>query len=132
MHELFSSSSGNPDLTEERATKMELTVEIPYNFNKFYGSISQAIFYNRIEDLIEKQNDQYTNFNKVDSYGFELTGKLHLITDHQVSFSYLDYTESSNIGLLNISRNSVTISEKYILPWEIKLEYKAAWMPSAS
>ncbi|RLC45841.1 MAG: hypothetical protein DRI23_13010 [Candidatus Cloacimonadota bacterium] len=127
LHELFSNSSGNEDLTEQKAQKMELALEIPYNFNTIYGSFSPAFFYNQVNGLIEKQNDQYKNVGNVDSYGLELEGKLHFITEHQVSFSYIEYSNEENFSLLGIPQNSVSISEKYTLPWDIKMHYKAAW-----
>ena len=122
LHQLFSSSSGNPDLEEERAKKSELTIDIPFSD----GSISQSIFYNQVDNLISKSG-QYENQNRVDSYGFEFEGNYDFITTHMISYTFIDYTDDSDIGILNVPKNSVVISEKYQLPYEINMIYEAKW-----
>jgi outer membrane cobalamin receptor len=127
LHELFSSSSGNTALREERAGKTELNLEFPFTWNKIYGSISPVIFYNQITGLIDKQNDQYINLSNINTYGFELEGKLHWLWEHRISYSCIEYTDPGDIGLMNIPRHTVTLGEKIALPWQIKMEYKASW-----
>ncbi|MCD6176411.1 MAG: TonB-dependent receptor plug domain-containing protein, partial [Candidatus Cloacimonetes bacterium] len=61
MHQLFSSSSGNDMLEEERARKSEFNLLIPYSFDSFSGSIQQTIFYNHITGLIDKLGGTYAN-----------------------------------------------------------------------
>ncbi|MFC1898173.1 TonB-dependent receptor plug domain-containing protein [Candidatus Cloacimonadota bacterium] len=127
LHQLFSNSSGNLDLQEERAQKYEFTFLLPFTLDKLNGSLSNSLFYNEINDLIEKIGDEYTNLQEVNNYGFESTFRIDLGWEHQIDFAYIKYTNDSNLSLLEVPRNTVNITESANLPWEINLNYKAAW-----
>lgn len=127
LHELFSSSSGNPDLKEESARKYEVALDIPFVHNRIAGSISQKIFYNNVNDLISKTADQYINNNEVDSYGYEVSLKLKLFWEHQLDYFIIKYTDESDYSLLEVAENTINIIEKVKLPFEVDFKYKAAW-----
>ncbi len=127
MHQLFSTSSGNNTLTEERAIKSEFNLLIPYSFNTFAGSIQQSIFHNHITGLIEKLGDTYTNIDQIDSYGYEFSSKIFFIWEHQADYSYIKYADESNAQLLETPSHSVRLTERIELPYSIKMEYNAFW-----
>lgn len=127
MHQLFSSSSGNSELTQELANKSELDIHIPYSLGFASGSISQTIFYNHISGLIEKIGGEYTNIDQIDSYGYEISFKLFYLWEHQLDYSYLNYSDETKRELLEVPSNSVKISERIKFPHAINLEYKAFW-----
>ncbi len=127
LHELFSASSGNPDLKEESARKYELALDIPYIINLAAGSLSQKVFYNQVENLISKNTQQYINSDKIDSYGYEVSLKLHFLWEHRFDYFLIKYTDESDYGLLEVAENSVNIIEKIELPYEIQFKYKAEW-----
>jgi len=127
MHELFSSSSGNPNLKEESAHKYEFTFDLPFIMGSSAGSIDQKFFYNSVNDLITKDVDHYINSDHVDSYGYELSLKLHYLWEHQFDYFLIKYTDESDYELMEVAENTVNITEVVKLPWAIDLKYKASW-----
>jgi outer membrane cobalamin receptor len=127
LHQLFSNSSGNLNLQEERAQKYEFTFLLPFTLERLNGSLSNSFYYNEINGLIEKVGDIYSNIHEVKNYGFESTLRLDYGWEHQIDFTYINYTEDSNLALLEVPRNTVNFTESADLPWETNLKYKAAW-----
>lgn len=127
MHQLFSSSSGNSDLIEERAQKSEFNLLIPFSFESFSGSIQQSIFYNHITGLIEEVGGTNENIDHIDSYGYEVSSKIYFIWEHQADYSYLKYTNESNLELLGTPSHTVGLTERVELPYSLKMEYTAFW-----
>jgi len=128
MHQLFSSSSGNSELIQERAQKSEFDLLIPYSFNCVSGSIRQAIFYNHISNLIEKVGGFYTNIDQINSYGYELSCKLIFLWEHQIDYSYLKFSDKSSKVLLEAPNNSISITETIKLPKTFQVDYKTTWI----
>ncbi|MCF7794501.1 MAG: TonB-dependent receptor plug domain-containing protein [Candidatus Cloacimonetes bacterium] len=127
LHELFSSSSGNLDLEEQRARKYELTSQIPIILSGINGSFSSSFFYNDITNLIDKVGDIYQNLYKVQNYGTEFTLNFDWLWEHKIDYAYIKYLDDSNLSLLEVPQNTVNITETKELPWQIKLRYKADW-----
>lgn len=127
MHQLFSSSSGNIYLTQERAQKSEFNLLVPYSFGSFSGSIQQSIFYNHITGLIEKVGGIYTNINQINSYGYEASSKIFFIWEHQADYSFIKYSDDSKAELLETPSHAVRFTERVELPYSIKMEYNAYW-----
>ena len=127
MHQLFSSSSGNSDITEERAQKSEFNLLVPYSFGTFSGSIQQSVFYNHITGLIEKLGGTYSNIDQVDSYGYEVSSKVYFVWEHQADYSYIKYSDDSNMELLETPSHTVIFTERVELPYSIKMEYNTSW-----
>lgn len=128
LHELFSASSGNPDLKEESAWKYEFSTlhQIPR------GSFEFSVYYNQIENMVDKvQQDNYelvfTNFEQVNSYGMEAALNWKYFTEHKLEYRYLDYTEDSDRPLNENPRNIVKLSERLTLMDNLKLDYKVSW-----
>jgi len=127
MHHLFSSSSGNSSLTEERAQKGEFNLLIPYSSGFLSGSLNQSVYYNHISGLIEKVSGTYLNINKIDSYGYEASAKIFFLWEHQIDYSFLKYSDSSNSKLLEVPKHSASLTERVELPYTINMEYKTIW-----
>ena len=127
MHQLFSSSCGNEDLTEERAQKAEFNLLVPYSLDFFSGSIQQSVFYNHITGLIEKVGGTYANIDQIDSYGYEVSLKIYFIWEHQADYSYINYSDDSKAELLETPSHAIRITERIELPYSIKMEYNAFW-----
>ena len=132
MHELFSSSSGNPDLKEETAWKFELSTLQPFKIYSLSGNLEFTAFYNIIDNLVDKvalpnYSQQYDNIDQVSSYGFEASAKLKLISEHSIQYCYLDYSEDSDKPVNENPRNVVKFNEKIELPFEFFFVYDASW-----
>ncbi|MDP8209281.1 MAG: TonB-dependent receptor [Candidatus Stygibacter australis] len=131
MHELFSSSSGNPDLKEESAWKYELSTLQPFTVGSLAGNLDVAVFYNAINNLVDKvyyaHYSQYENIEQVDSYGLEAAFKCNFILEHNFQYRYLQYTDNSDRPLNENPQNIVNINEKVMLPYDIFFVYDASW-----
>lgn len=91
MKSLYSTSSGNPDLTEEIGQSYEAGFTLEKGF-----FISGAVFYNRIKDLINSVrlpsgDSRYYNVGRVDIKGFELgISKKFYMVETSFNYTYLD------------------------------------------
>ncbi|MCF7911513.1 MAG: TonB-dependent receptor [Candidatus Cloacimonetes bacterium] len=131
LHELFSSSSGNPDLKEESAWKYEISTLQPFTAGSLAGNLNVAVFYNAIENLVEKvyytQSSQYENIDQVNSYGLEAAFKCKFLWEYVIQYRYLQYTKDSDRPLYENPQNIVNITEKVMLPYDIFFVYEASW-----
>ncbi len=132
LHELFSSSRGNPLLKEESAWKFEISTLQPFAVSSTAGKIDVSLFYNIIEDMVDLKTLQnysqiYDNIDQVQSYGLEAAFKLNLISEHYFAYRLLDYTKSSDRPLNENPRNNISFSEKIMLPGDIFFVYDASW-----
>lgn len=128
MHQLFSSSSGNPDLKPEQATKTELALTVPLRGQAVQGSVKQAVYYNWVKDLIEKDNTYtYVNYQNADTYGYECSVNLHFLWDHQWEYALVRYGKESDVEVQEFPRHAVKLKETVRMPWDVSLSYKAAW-----
>ncbi len=116
LQNLYGSSSGNEDLTEQKAHRAEYSfsysdvintgsVSVPVNY-------STQVFYNRIEDEIQEINNTYENVSEYESYGFDSSLKFKLLTSHTIEYSFLKLHDSPK-ELPIPSRNSVKVVESY-------------------
>jgi outer membrane cobalamin receptor len=91
MKNLYSSTGGNPDLHDERATSLELGFALRRSV-----TISGAVFYNRVNNLIDKFNMPdgtflYLNYKKARIAGFELEAEKSFgIFFTRAAYTYLD------------------------------------------
>lgn len=127
LHELFSATSGNPELQEESAQKYEISLDLPFIVKTAAGSISQKLFYNQVKNLINKTSESYENLEEVNSYGFEISVKLRYLWEHKIDYFLIKYTDESDYQLLEVAENTVNISQKIDLPYAVRFEYNAAW-----
>ncbi|MCD4828363.1 MAG: TonB-dependent receptor [Candidatus Cloacimonetes bacterium] len=127
LHELFSRSKGNPDLSPEVADKFELALALPFVCDRLSGKVEQTAFFNDIRDLIETVGGTYTNIEQVRSWGGETTLRLRLVWEHHYSFSLLRYTPGSDIPLLESAPHSFAARETIGLPWRLTLIWRSRW-----
>ncbi|MFO7896975.1 MAG: TonB-dependent receptor plug domain-containing protein [Candidatus Cloacimonadales bacterium] len=127
MKQLFSSSSGNADLQEERAWKNELTLEQPFAILQSSGNLHFSVYYNRIDGLIERLGGIYTNQNEIDSYGFESRFGLQYLWEHEIQYAYLDFSPQSAETVIRNPRHSLMLRESFTLPFDLKFSYQASW-----
>ena len=131
LHELFSASSGNPDLKEESAWKFELSTVQPFYTGLLAGNLEFSTFYNQIDNMVDKMNysiySLYENIDQVNSYGLEAALKFKFVTEHDFQYRYLSYTDDSDRPLNENPRNIVDISEKVMMPLGIFAVYQASW-----
>jgi iron complex outermembrane receptor protein len=91
MKSLYSSKSGNPDLTSEMGDNYE--VGFVYKKNIY---VSGAVFYNSITDLIQSYRGldgfhNYRNVGRADIFGVELDLRKRIgLFDIQINYTYLD------------------------------------------
>lgn len=123
MKSLYSASTGNPDLRDERATSFELG----WNYSqKFF--LNGAVFYNWINDLINSVRlpDGYrTNLNigRAEIFGFELGfQKKWSWTGFSLNYTYLkgeDLEDNRPLDLLPESQFNFIVD--FFVPLDIKL-----------
>jgi len=145
MKSLYSSQGGNSDLKHERGTSYELGFLYKRDF-----LLSGAVFYNKIEDLIQSVrllDGSRTNLNIGQAYiaGFEMEfSKAFRWLNLSVNYTYLDgvnededrpldlVPESQLNFVLNVSgpKNSrFTLSGLYVSSAEVKIFDDIIWIP---
>lgn len=127
LHELFSASSGNLDLEEQRAQKYEFTNHLPFSVKNVTGSFSSSFYYNDIRNLIDKVGDAYNNIYKIQNYGTEFSLILKLFWEHKFDYAYIEYLDESNLSLLEVPQHTFNLNESLLLLWDVKMQYKADW-----
>ena len=130
LRQLFSSHSGNENLREEKAWKNEFTIEQPFTFYSVGGNIYSSIYYNKITNLIQRVGDVNQNLKDAESYGFETTFKLKFGWEHEISYSYLKYTDKDIAGAVGAPENSFSIKQSYKILENAKIAYQADWKDS--
>ncbi|MDP8220505.1 MAG: TonB-dependent receptor plug domain-containing protein [Candidatus Stygibacter frigidus] len=131
LHELFSESSGNPELKEESAWKYEISTQQPFAAGSFAGNVDISVFYNAVNDMVEKvyysSYSLYENIDQVNSYGFEAAFKSKFVLEHNIQYRYLEYAKNSDRPLYENPQNIININEKVMLPYDIFFVYDASW-----
>jgi len=98
MKSLYSTSSGNPDLTEEIGQNLEASFTIKKGL-----SLNGAVFYNRVKDLINSIRfpsgySRYDNIEEAEIMGFELgISKKIFVFETFLNYTYL-HTENKDHG----------------------------------
>jgi len=59
MHQLYSSTSGNPDLRPEEADKFEIGVERPFFAGNWQGLVKMSVYHNSLRNLIYRASRTY-------------------------------------------------------------------------
>jgi iron complex outermembrane receptor protein/outer membrane receptor for ferrienterochelin and colicins len=91
LQQLFSSNNGNPELLPEKAQKWETQVTYPFILQTVSGSLQSTFFYNKVENLINKNSAGYQNIANFDSYGTELDVKFKWLWESIFSYAYTDF-----------------------------------------
>jgi len=128
LHNLFSESSGNPDLRPEYADKFEATLEAPFILRELSGSLMQTAFYNKVRDQIEELGGTYENVQNIRAWGGESTLRLRWRwAELHAGYARLRYTDDSSIPLLEAPEHSVTLRESFELPYDVKIDFRSRW-----
>lgn len=129
MRQLFSSERGNPDLLPQSAIKAEATHYQPFKLGSLQPAIELSLYYNYARDLIDVQNGRYANIYRVDSYGAEAAlGFSPLQNWHcELGYALLAYSASSDYRLTETPHNSLDISQRISLPWNIFARISSHW-----
>ncbi len=129
MRQLFSTERGNPDLLPQSALKLELSHWRPFSSLPLAPSAEISLFYNDVRDLIDVYNGRYENIYRVQSYGSEIgIGLSPLPYWHsEISFACLAYSASSDFRLTESPRNSLVISQRLALPFDVTALLSSHW-----
>jgi outer membrane receptor protein involved in Fe transport len=133
LQELFSSSSGNPDLLPEKADKFEVTAGIPLNLGNRGAYLHIALFRNDIFNLIEpKFNPEdgsrlYHNVEKADNYGtdIDITHNPWNFWLTNLSYSLILSGRKSDYSLLRMPRHSFVFSNEVKLTDNLSLNQES-------
>jgi iron complex outermembrane recepter protein len=130
MRELFSSTSGNPDLKAETAYKAEAVYRTPFAHGNTEGTISVAAFHNRIDDLIRRDRSLFYNQERMSTFGSEINLYLScfkwLHHDYEVSFIKLDKSNSS-VSLLEYPEIKLRLSHRLKVSNRFSIDLSSRW-----
>ncbi len=123
LQQLFSSSSGNKELSPQFSTNYTLGVSRPFG-SWAYGEFS--VFYNDIEDRISRDGPYfdsiYRNYAKVITYGFELIGEITPLDGLllRVGYTFLKAKDESDGRVTDdvtyAPQSKVDIKVQYVVP----------------
>ena len=119
MHQLYSNTSGNPDLKEQRNINGEIGIK--HDFRKV-ATIELSYFYNNVKDLIERasKNDPFLNISKAIFEGIE--GNIHTRIGKyffgRLSYTYLD-VRNKNPAFLGRSEEELSYIPKHKADFEL-------------
>ena len=124
LQQLFSSTSGNIDLTAERSINYTLGI------SKTFKTIARgefALFYHDISDFITRDTTDilnlYQNFQKISLAGFELTGEITPMRDLSITAGYTYNVARDRSDdrvtehVLNIPKNKLDMGVHYTVPY---------------
>lgn len=119
MNQLFSNTSGNPHLNEQRNINYEFGIK--HNFNESM-SLEADYFYNNVKDLIDRasKDDPYLNISKVIFEGVETTfnAKIGKFLSARLGYTYLD-ARDKNPGLFGRSEDELSYIPEHKADFEI-------------
>jgi len=119
LKELYSPSSGNPDLFSEGS--------MSYQFGINLRPIKMVFFLNNITNLIDLENryTNYENLNWARLQGFSISGEYKFFT---LNYTYLDaYTESYE-ALNNRPKNSLNFGFNYEFNFGLSTNLNSSWI----
>jgi outer membrane cobalamin receptor len=133
LHQLYSESSGNPDLKAERADKFEIGLERRFVFNDAGRSVSleAAFFHNELNDLIYRTggSDRFENIDQATLQGWELRTVLQFsrYLSGDVSYVYINPGVSSGVLLEESSPNKLHILLAGETRFGLKVHYEFSY-----
>jgi len=123
LRQLFSSNSGNPDLTTEQSINYTIGAARPF-FDIFQAEL--AFFHHDVSDWISRDgphvDSTYQNWGKVEMYGLEFTTQINpfedLVFRFGYTYNYARDTSSDRVTrhLTNVPENKVDAGAQYIIP----------------
>jgi outer membrane cobalamin receptor len=100
LHQLYSQTSGNPELQPEYADKLELGINKILFFSNLdqYCSVDLALFYNKMSDMIYRatRSLRYINISQATMQGVEVrtNWSLNKYLAGELSYSFIDFPQS--------------------------------------
>jgi outer membrane cobalamin receptor len=100
LHQLYSQTSGNPELQPESADKFELGINKTFFFSNQdqYCTMDLALFYNKMSDMIYRaaRSLRYKNISQATMQGIEVrtNWSLNKYLAGEVSYSFIDFPQS--------------------------------------
>jgi len=134
LHQLYSVTSGNPELQPEYANKFEIGVKKLFttSHQHRYFSVDMALFYNELDDMIYRSSRslRYKNITRSTMQGFELSLNYSLCQtiSGEFSYSYIDFPspamEIDEYLPANKFRGMITLKSNF----GTRLNYEAAYV----
>ncbi|MFO7524723.1 MAG: TonB-dependent receptor [Ignavibacteriaceae bacterium] len=130
LHQLYSETSGNPDLLPEQADKFETGIEWYYMFDDEYRylSVQAAYFYNELKNLIYRASSSYhfQNISEAKLYGIEVSSILNFnrYISTELDYCYLNSPESSDEIFNGVPQNKIYAALRIKTAFRINLNYE--------
>jgi outer membrane receptor protein involved in Fe transport len=130
LHQLYSETSGNPDLKPEEADKIEAGVEWYFLMNNEdrYLSLQLAYFYNELTNLIYRASSSYRfqNISNAKLQGIEARSVFYYNRNisAELSYCYLNSPGSSTEILEEVPQNKVRFAVSIITDFRVNVNYE--------
>lgn len=131
MRQLFSSSSGNPELKPQHAIKFELDHRQGVRLGGVLLNNRISLYYNDMRDLIDRQgaDDIYQNIYRVRSWGMEysLLWRPAKWWESEAGYALLFCDGEGSYRLTETPRNQAILIQKWKLPWQMELGHTCTY-----
>ena len=129
MRQLFSTNTGNPELSPQRAFKTELSGKSNLNLNGMNLHLEATLFLNRINDLIDLYQGRYENIYSYESHGAELSilASFGAVWETSLDYAWLDYELKDGYILTESPKHSIIMKNSISLPWRLSLIETSSW-----
>lgn len=130
LHQLYSETSGNPDLKPEEADKIETGIEwyLFMNEEDRYFSLQLAYFYNNLKNLIYRASSSYRfqNISEATLFGAEIQSVFNYnrYLSAELGYVYLNSIESSAEILEEVPKNKIYLHLGIKTDLQISLNYE--------
>ena len=130
LHQLYSETSGNPDLKPEEADKIETGIEwyLFMNDEDRYLSLQLAYFYNDLKNMIYRASSSYRfqNISDATLYGIEFKSGFNYnrYLSAELGYAYLDSRDSSQEILEVIPKNKIYFRLSFSTDLRANLNYE--------
>jgi vitamin B12 transporter len=130
LFQLYSETSGNPDLKPEDANKIETGIEwyLFMNDEDRYLSLQLAYFYNDLKNLIYRASSSYRfqNISEATLYGAEVQSVFNYnrYLSAELGYAYLNSPDSSTEILEEVPQNKIYFRLSIKTDLQINLNYE--------
>ncbi len=125
MRQLFSADRGNPDLLPQRALKLEISHRQSASLGKTRLESRLSAYYNDTRDLIDVQEDQYQNLDRIRSWGAEAS--IQALPwpwwSSRLEYAALFWNGEDGYELTESPHHQIALRQDWILPWRLGLHY---------
>lgn len=130
LHQLYSETSGNPNLLPEEADKIETGIEWYYLFDNEYRylSVQAAYFYNQLKNLIYRASSSYhfQNISEAKLSGIEVSSIFNYNRNlsAELGYCYLNSPASSDEIFDEVPQNKIYAALRIKTDFRINLNYE--------